>query len=318
MAKGCFGAILALLLLTSSPALAEPLALGTSTTRSSTYGMGLALAKAAAEKAGLDIRVTPHGSTTQAVPLVQSGEVMLALTNAVEASSAYNGTGEFAGAPKDKLRLLATLFPLKMALGVRSDDPAQSVADLKGRPLPAGFSAALTGQALVNGLLAAGGLEPGDIEPVEVLSFSNMADEFVAGRIAAYIFVIGSSRDAELYRRVGGLRALPLLEGAEAQARLKAQLPVARIETVQPHDDIPGVEQPTPVLVYDYFLYANADLPEETVRALLAAIIESRDELIASVPAFRWFSVEGIAKQVDVPYHPAAEAYYREQGLWPN
>lgn len=316
MAKSFFAALGALILLAASPALAEPLALGTSTTRSSTYGMGLALAKAAAEKAGLDIRVTPHGSTTQAVPLVQNGEVMLALTNAVEASAAYNGTGAFKGQPNDKLRLLATLFPFKMALGVRSDDPARSVTDLKGRPLPAGFSTALTGQALVDGLLAAGGLAPDEIEPVEVLSFSAMADEFVAGRIAAYIFVIGSSRDKELYRRVGGLRALPLPEGPEAEARLKQHLPVGRIETIQPHGDIPGVEEPTRVLVYDYFLYGNADLPEETVRALLSAIIESREELIASVPAFRWFSVEDIAKQVDVPYHPAAEAYYRELGLW--
>jgi hypothetical protein len=103
-----------------------------------------------------------------------------------------------------------------------------------------------------------------------------------------------------------------------AIAGVKTFLPVGRVGTMDPEPGVSGITEPTTILEYDYFVYASKDTPDDAVRGVIKGLIEGREEMMAMVASFRWFDPAVIATDIGLPYHPAAEAYYKEAGLWPK
>ena len=299
------------------PAAAEPLGIGSTAPCTPSYGVAIAIAKAAKEGAGLDFLPKPFKSTGQALPLVERGELEFALSNGAELAAAWNGTGVFKDRRAKSLCLVARLFPFRLALAVRKDDPAQTLADLKTRTLPAGFVTTTTGESLVAAMLSTAGLTYGDVNTVKVADFQSMRDAFLARRTDATIFIAGSGIDQELARKVGGVRLLELPAGDDVDAKIKAVLPVARAELLDPKDGGSVIAKPTRVLSYDFYLYTHAGTPDDVVKRLIASMLDRRETLVAAYPSFSWLSSKTIVGDIGIPYHSAAEQYYREIGLWP-
>jgi TRAP transporter TAXI family solute receptor len=298
-------------------AAADPIAIGSMPAGSPSYGMALAIAKAAKEGAGLDFLPKPFKSTGQAVPLVAKGELNFAFSNAAELVAAWNGTGVFKDHCAKSLRLVARLFPLRIAIGVRKDDPAQTLADLKGRTLPSGFATTTTGDQLLLALLSTAGLTYQDVKTVQVADFPTMRDAFVERRTDITMLIIGSGADQELARKVGGIRILELPQGDDVDAKIKAVFPVARTEMLDPKDSGSAADKPTRIMSYDFYLYAHEGAPAEVVKSLIASMIERHDTLAAAYPSFAWLNAKNIVGDIGLPYHAAAEQYYREHQLWP-
>jgi len=295
----------------------EPLGIGSMGPGSPSYVMALAIAQAAKEQAGLELLPKPFKSTGQAVPLVDKGELSFGLSNAAELAAAWNGTGTFEGHSAKSLRLIARLFPLRLALAVRKDDPARTLADLKGRTLPSGFSATTTGEQLVAAMLSTAGLTYGDVKTVKVAEFLAMREAFLDHRTDVTIFIIGSGADAEIARKVGGVRLLELPEGEDTEAKIKSILPVARTEMLDPKDGASLIDKPTRIMSYDFYLYANEGAPADIMQPLITSLLEGHETLVATYPPFSSLTRETIVGDIGVPYHPAAEKYYRDSKLWP-
>lgn len=281
------------------------------------YAMALAIAKAVKEEAGLDFLPKPFKSTGQALPLVDRGELQFGLSNGAELAAAWNGAGVFKGRDAKSLRLVARLFPFRLALAVRKDDPAQSLADLKTRTLPSGFTTTTTGEQLIAAMLSTAGLSYQDVKSVKVADFQSMRDAFLDRRTDVTIFIIGSGVDQELARKVGGVRLLELPAGDDVDAKIKAVLPVGRTELLDPKDAGEAFDRPTRIMSYDFYLYAHEAAPAEAVTPLIAALLNRRDTLVAAYPSYSWLSRETIVGDIGIPYHPAAEQSYRALGLWP-
>lgn len=281
------------------------------------YAMALAIAKAVKEEAGLDFLPKPFKSTGQALPLVDRGELQFGLSNGAELAAAWNGAGVFKDRDAKSLRLVARLFPFRLALAVRKDDPAQSLADLKTRTLPSGFTTTTTGEQLIAAMLSTAGLTYQDVKSVKVADFQSMRDAFLDRRTDVTIFIIGSGVDQELARKVGGVRLLELPADADVDAKIKAVLPVARTELLDPKDAGDSVDRPTRIMSYDFYLYAHEAAPAEAVTPLIAALLNRHDTLVAAYPSYSWLSRETIVGNIGIPYHPAAEQSYRALGLWP-
>ncbi|QIG48479.1 TAXI family TRAP transporter solute-binding subunit [Nordella sp. HKS 07] len=296
---------------------AEPLGIGSTPAGTPSYAMALAIAKAVKEEAGLDVLPKPFKSTGQALPLVERGELKLGLSNGAELAAAWNGTGVFKDRAGKNIRLVARLFPFRLALAVRQDDPAQSLADLKTRTLPSGFTTTTTGEQLVAAMISTAGLALPDVKTVKVADFQSMRDAFLDRRTDVTVFIVGSGVDEELARKVGGVRLLELPAGAEADARIKAVLPVARTETVDPKDAGPVIDRPTRVMSYDFYLYAHEAAPAEAIKPLISALLNRKDTLVAAYPSYAWLGRQTIIGDIGLPYHAAAEEAYRELGLWP-
>lgn len=318
MLKTLSGAILALGLVASGGrAIAEPATIASAAQGSSTYNYALAIGKAASEGAGMDLRPQPYDSTSQASTFVNEGQVDFGLENAIAVRQAYLGEGKFKDHQLGQLQLVARLVPMRMVLAVRADSGIASIADLKGKRLPAGFPQAVTGELLISAMLTNGGLSYDDVQKVTVPNFTAMAESFVAGDLDAFIHVIGTPRDEQVARDVNGILPLPMSSEAGAAARVKEIVPVASLYQLQPAPNLTSITQPTEVLQYDYFIYTHADEPAANVTALLQAMANGKGKMVESVAGLAWFEPEAMYVDIGVPYHPAAQAYFKEHGQIP-
>lgn len=305
-------------LVASAPALrAEPVTIASAAQGSSTYNIALAIARAAAEIGGLDLRPQPYKSTSQGSAFVDAGEVDFGLENALALRQAMLGEGRFEGARMANLRLVARLQPLRFVLAARRDSGIRTLDDMRGKRLPAGFRAAVTGETLISAMLATGGLGYDDVVAVPVNDFTAMADAFVAGQIDAYIFVIGTPRDEQVSRLVGGLQPLPLPDDPEAQARVAQILPVGSLSRIQPAPTLVDIDAETVVLEYDYFVYTHAGADEATVRAMVDSLHGGKALMEQSVAGMSWFDPARMHVDIGLPWHPAALAALADKGLAP-
>jgi TRAP transporter TAXI family solute receptor len=293
---------------------AEPLTIACGSKTSSTYSMALAVAAAAA-KTGLDLRPQPFKSTSQGLGYVDSGEISFGLDNAVSVRQAALGQGKFADNRMSELRLLARLQPMRMVLAVRGDSGIESISDLRGKRLPSGFMTAVTGETLVTALLASGGLGYDDVERVQVSDFTAMAEAFVAGKIDAMIHVIGSPRDDQISREVGGLLPLGVVQTNDTLQALAQIFPEGSIVTVDPAPGLTTIIRPIIALQYDYFVYTSASASDEDVVAMIEALRAGKDDMATAVASLKWFDPDRMHVDIGMPYHPAAVAFYRAHGM---
>jgi len=295
---------------------AAPLGMASAAQGSSTHNMALAIAGVAADQ-GLDLRPQPYKSTSQASGIVNAGELDFGLENAIAIRQAFKGEGRFKDEPLTNLRLVAKLMPLRMVIGVRKDSGITSLADLRGKRLPSGFPAAVTGELLISTMLSTGGLSYDDVQKVPVNDFTAMADAFVAGELDAFIHVIGTPRDEQVARDVGGIVPLSLGSDEAAIASVKEKMPVGSLYLLEPSPRLASITQPTEILQYDFFVYTHANEPDDNVVKLIEAMRKGKAKMLESVASMDWFDPAAMYADIGVDYHPAALAYYQKNGLAP-
>lgn len=293
----------------------DPAVIGTSRSGGATYNIALAIAKAAKADSGTTVLATPFKSVTQALPLVDRGELTMGVGNAIEISRAIRGEAQFRGREHQNLRLIAALYPIKISVAVRSDSKIQSFGDLKGMRVPAGFKTSTIGQDLITAILAGGGIGIDEVTQVEVSDFNSAVDEFIAGNVDVMFSMIGSGRDVRISEKVGGIRILGLADDEDSLANMRKSFPISRRDIVLPAEGVVGIDKPIRVLAYDFYLYTHKEAPADIVRAVAEALLDQRALLIESVPAFKWFAPARIASDVGIAYHPAALELYKSRGL---
>ena len=133
-------------------------------------------------------------------------------------------------------------------LGRVSDEELKTIktlADLKGKRIPAGFSAQVTLDRIIDAVLANGGVERRDIKPVLVPNVVRGADDFIEGKIDGGFFALGAAKVLETHKSVGGIRYLPLSDDPQAIARMKKHMNYAYVTDVKPGPAFAGVDAGT-------------------------------------------------------------------------
>jgi TRAP transporter TAXI family solute receptor len=304
-------------LLASSAAFAQQVSIGTSPQGTAGYSMGAALAKLMAEKTPYQARVQPFTGNSIALAGINQGEVDFTVANEVEIVEALKGAGAYQGRKQENVRMAAVLYPFTVAILVKKDSPMQTLADLKGKRMTWGYTAQVTLKTVVGAILANGGLGEGDIQPVLVPNVVRGADDFAGGKADAFFFALGAAKVTETDAAVGGLRALPLSDAAEALARMKKALPEGYVYEVKPRPGLAGVAVPTKTLAYDYVLVAGNHVKEELVFRVLEAMAANKALLAASFGGFNAFNPERMAKRVEAEYHSGAQKFFIKAGQWP-
>jgi TRAP transporter TAXI family solute receptor len=186
---------------------------------------------------------------------------------------------------------------------------------LKGKRVTYGYSTQSTIQQVIDGLLANGGLKRSDVREVLVPNVVRGADDFAAGKVDAAFFAIGGGKVAEVDAAVGGVRFVPLAEDAASVKRMTDTVPPSYLTMVQPRSGLAGIEKPTPAMAYDYILLVGQHVPPATVTKAVKALAENKDQLVATLAAFREFDKERMALDFGLPPHPGAKAYFDSAGL---
>jgi uncharacterized protein len=314
MAAPCLGLVAA--------ALGSRTALAPSTTaRAQTYGFATlppgtlnhttasAAAKVVKEKAGLNVLVQPTAGDQVIIPMVASGEAEIGISNAMEV---HDGLAKGA---KD-LRIIAAAHALRVGFFVRKDSGIRTIADLRGKRVPYGFSAMRALEPTVRAMLATAGLSEKDIKPVLVPNVVRSADDFASGAADAFYFAFGAPKVREVDVTVGGIRMTEISEQGMPEARKIERW--GYLTEVAPGPVFVGVEKPMKIYSFDNIFFTNAKTSDDFVYKFLDTLLKNKDDLIAVQPVLREFSAGFAYKQYEVPYHPGALKYFKEQNLAPR
>lgn len=301
----------------SAGAHAQNYGIGTSPLGTITYSAGSAIATVAAQKTGLQLRVQPYSGTTQAVPLIDSGELDFGLVNVLEAEESSQGTGVFKGHKNPNIRAVSVIFPLRVGIFVRKDSDIRSIKDLKGRAVPIGYTSQAIIRQLQDGILATAGLSDKDVKGVPVPNIVRGAEDFETSKADAFFFALGAGKVAQVDASVGGIRLLPLENTPEALAALRKHAAVSYISVAKPQRNIVGMTAPTPAMTYDYLFIAGAKASDDVVYKVTKALHDSKDGLATAFGGFHEFDPAEMAKKLPVEFHPGAIKFYREIGQWP-
>lgn len=304
---------LAMLMVAAAPVLAQTVGLG-STTRGGTSQIGKAIAAAISENSKMQMRPQEMANTADYMPLVNGGELEFGIANIVQTWFAFKGKGMSEGRAMPDLRMAAVLMPFRAGLIVPKDSGITSVAELKGKRWPT-FKAGSLGDHVVKAFLANAGLTLDDIDAVPVPNFPRMWDSFKQGTTDATVVVVGSKTNREMDATVnGGVRFISF-DPAKI-AGMQEWMPGMYLTEVQPSPKLPGVEEATQVMTYDYTFFASTNTADDTVYDAVKTLHTSEAKLLESGPFWQGFTGGRMANNVDVPFHPGAIKFYKEIGIW--
>ena len=179
----------------AGPAMAQSVGMATAKQGAYTYSAGAAIAKVASDN-GLSMRIQPFAGTTAYVPVLGKGEVQFGLANQLTTFYAIKGLSMFKGKAQPNLRVVTVMVPFGGAFYVKKDSPIKTMADLKGKRVPARFTSARVLHILVSGALANAGLSYDDVKQVPVTTVPSNADAYARGQTDAFFFANGAAQSS--------------------------------------------------------------------------------------------------------------------------
>jgi TRAP transporter TAXI family solute receptor len=268
-----------------------------------------AVAKVLKEKAGLNMLVQPSAGDQVIVPMVARGEVEVGITNSMELHGGFNKGDK-------NLRIIGAAHALRVGFFVRKDSGIKTIADLKGKRVPYGFSSMRALEPTVRAMLATAGLTEKDIKPVLVPNVVRSADDFASGAADAFYFAFGAPKVREVDATVGGIRMTEIDEKGIAAARKIERW--GYLSEVKPGPVFVGVVHPMKVYSFDNLFFTSAKTKDEFVYKFLDTLFKNKNDLVAVQPVLREFSPAFAYKKYEVPYHPGALKYFKEHNIQPQ
>jgi TRAP transporter TAXI family solute receptor len=304
-------AVVAGLALGAGAASAENLRLMTGPQGGSWYPMGGAI-KNVVEQALPDtsLQVMP-GAGIANVKAIEAGKADIAFANSVSTVDAINGNPPFDEQATNVCNL-ATLYPQYFQIVTTADSGIESLDQLKGHGLttqPTGN----TGEAITAHLVQAQGLTYDDLAGVDFVSYNDSVSLLKDGN--SEVFTLGTTVPASAIMDLASARDVKLLPVDDALLAKMQELNSGyqRIEVAA--GSYPGQDEAVPTIGYATHVIARCDLPEETVNGILTQIVDHQQDLAAVAKAIGATSKEQMAADIGVPMHPAAEAFWKQQGV---
>lgn len=310
-----FAAGLAALVLSSGPAAAQkPMGFATLPGGTLNYTTASAIAKVLKEKAGMNVLVQPTAGDAVILPMVNRDEAEIGISNILEVEDAVSGAAKIGKQPH--LRLIGVPHTFRGAFWVRKDSPMKTIADLKGKKVPLGYSAMLTIDRLARAILATGGLTEKDVTPVLVPNVVRGASDFASGAADMFFFAFGAPKVREVDATVGGIRVLEIpASGMPAAKKIFAD---GYLVKAVPNPFFIGVTHPMDVYAWDNMLITNDKVPDDVIYKIIDTLVNNTKDLVAVQPALRGFSAKELYAGYNLPYHPGALKYFKDHNIKPR
>lgn len=282
-----------------------------------TNSTGAAIGKVLGDAGGVRAVITPQQSS--GLTDINAGIADFGITTIPDVIFAVAGTNDYAeNGPQSDLRIVARMTALRGAVFVRADSDIKEYADLKGKRMPCEYAAQVSGNPMLEVVRATANITVDDLECVPTQNIPGSATLLSEGKIDAMYFAVGSGRVKEAAASVGGVRALNFPGDDEALGKAQAIVPEIYPMRVEADPALDGFAEATDILVNDLVFFANANVPDAVVKEIVATIHANKATLLEVFPGLALFEPDLMARQYGgVEYHPGAEAFYREQGIWP-
>jgi hypothetical protein len=291
------------------------MAIATGTTGGVYYPLGGALGNYLSRGIpGMSATAEVTGGSVANFQLLGAGRVGLLFGQVDAAVDAVRGAGPFRGRTVPA-RAIAVLYTNRMQVVTTAAAGIRSIADLKGKRVSTGAPGSAT-ELFAFRVIAAAGLDrEKDFRARERLSPAESTNAIRDGKLDAYFFVAGLPTAA-----ITDLAATPntqivLVDHAEHLDKIVAENgPVYFAEEI-PANTYPGQTTPNKQLSVANILAVRADMPAEMVANILRVTWQNREDWARVHSAARDFTL-GVQKTAaaGIPWHPAAETFWRTQG----
>jgi uncharacterized protein len=307
-----FAAALGLMAALTTGASAQTIGLAT-TQGGATEQIATALARTISAGTELQVRPQVLANTSQYLPLVDSGRVEFGIANFPQTANAIEGVGMSDGQPNPNIVMVASLIPFNAGLMASVESGIETPEDLAGKRVPR-FPPNSLGDFIISATLEAGGLTYDDVTSVPMSNFPSMFQAIKDGQTDVTIASVGSQPTFDIEATLGPVR---FIDYAEDDAEiLAAALPGTQLKSWAGLAEAPGVSNETVIFFYDYTLFANKDVDAAVVTEVVRALYEGTESLQSSGPLWGEYDPARLASVTTLPYHPAAQAFYEEAGIW--
>ncbi len=302
---------------TLSSAAAQTVTIVTTAAGGFTNSTGAAIGKVLSDAGGVRAVITPQQDS--GLTDINAGLGDFGITTIPDVIFAVAGTNDYAeNGPQSNLRIVARMTALRGGVFVRADSDLHAWTDLRGTRMPCEYAAQVSGNPMLEVVRAVANIDVSELDCVPTQNIPESATLLSEGKIDAMYFAVGSGRVKEAAAKIGGVRALPFPSDAESLAKAQAIVPEIYSMMVAANPALDGFDQDTTVLTNDLVLFANANVPADVVKEIVAAIHAGKDTLLEVFPGLSLFDPDQMARPYGgVTYHEGAEAFYREQGIWP-
>lgn len=290
------------------------ISIGTAPTGGAFFPVGGALAEVVESRIdGWQVTAEATKGSQENIRRLVQGDLELALSNAAITYFAVRGESGWQR-PHD-VRAVMTLAPnVALFLTPRGTGIA-SIADLAGKrvvigPAGAGF------EMFVRPIVEAHGV--GWDQLTVLNNTQSAAVDMLTDGSADAAFLGGAVPTASITQAATSMDLLLVPFDPAARQRLIDEYPFFHPATI-PAGTYRGQEAAMEVLnVGSMHLIAGADTDEDLVYRVTKELWEGRDDVAARHPAGRAIQPAVVVRDTGTPFHPGAERFYREIGIWPD
>ena len=291
------------------------LMMGTGSPAGTYSAFGSVLARYMTEYAGCRVTAVPTDASKANIQSMEDGDYQLALAQSDVLQYAWEGSRSFEedGASR-AFRVLGGLYEETVQL-VTTDSRIRTVEDLRGHTVSVGApGSGVSFNAL--DILEVAGLSLEDIEP-QYLDFEKSREALLDGTVDAAFIVAGTPTGvveemAAALAEETGIYLVPV-DGGLREDLLKICPFYA--PSVIPAGTYAGQEEAVETISVKAALIVRADMPEEDVYRLTAAVFDHTEEIAREHGAGEELSVQNAAEGIGVPFHAGAARYYSEHGV---
>jgi TRAP transporter TAXI family solute receptor len=255
------------------------------------------------------IAVSTNASVAN-VNAIHAGQLDAGLAGAQSVVQGYNGEGKFKGAKKDKIRVIANLYPEDMHLVLAKGTKLNSLKDLNGKSI--GVAAAGSGTQVSVRMI----LKHYDIKASEhELGLGQSAQRLADGQLDGFFYAGGTPFAALI--QLGSTKGFELYKFSEEERKaVNGIIPYYVASTIK-GGVYENIAEDTPTFAVNGQLITSADQPEELIYEITKALWSKKTRALldkghAKGKAIR---LETALTGVLIPLHPGAERYYKEVGL---
>lgn len=266
---------------------------------------------------GHNIRCTVEstGGSVANMRSIQAGEMDIAIAQSDWQYHSYNGTSKFEkdGANKN-LRFLFSLHLDTAHLVARTDLGVSDFAELKGRTVNTG-NAGSGGEATITFALGRYGTSPDEyFGQATRLTSREQAQALCDGKIDAFFYTTGITAST-ITKATNTCDATILNWTDETIDKMIEEIPYYAPVMI-PAGTYKGQENDVKTWGLSATIVASADADDEVVYNMVKAVFDNFEDFKAQSTLYTHITREGaVVNGQSVPYHPAAERYFREVGL---
>ncbi len=253
-----------------------------------------------------------NGSVQNLIFMSQD-EADVGLTMSSILSEAYYGEGGFEGRAYKDVRILAGLYQNYNNIVIRKGSGVESIAELVGKDFVPGSTGSGT-EIASQQILEAYDMTFDDVN-AHFVGFSEATDLMRNKQIAGTNVNSGipTAAVSEMISTADGV----LTSIDEEQIQKMVEKYDFYIDATIPAGTYPGQDEDVRTTSMQNFLVADASMPDDVAYDLMKSFWEQLDKMKGSHAVIEQFDINNVTLgSGEIPFHPGAQAYYEEVGVW--